>query len=121
MPKLSSLLAVALLSLDLASVAQAPKTTASNSQRADTAAFTPWLFAGFKGNSEDGVYYALSPDGYHWTLANGGKPVVHQTESNDLMRAPFPHPGPAGTFHMARTRGRPTPPVIGHSTSTHPL
>ena len=24
-----------------------------------------WLFAGFKGNSEDGVYYALSTDGFN--------------------------------------------------------
>jgi hypothetical protein len=118
MLKLSSLLAVALLSLHLTSVAQAPKTTASNPQRTGTAAFTPWLFAGFKDNSEDGVYYALSPDGYHWTLANRGKPVVHQTEPNELMRDPFLQRGPDGTFHMVWTWGWRTPTVIGHSTST---
>ncbi len=32
---------------------------------------SPWVFAGFKDNGQDGVYAALSLDGYHWTLANG--------------------------------------------------
>jgi hypothetical protein len=31
---------------------------------------SPWLFAGFKRESKDGVYYAISLDGYHWKLAN---------------------------------------------------
>jgi hypothetical protein len=62
-----------------------------------------WLFAGFKGNSEDGVYYALSRDGYHWTLANGGKPVVKQTETGELMRDPFVQRGPDGNFVMVWT------------------
>jgi hypothetical protein len=117
MPKLSSLLPVALLSLHLTSVAQTPKIEVSKTPRAGAAAFTPWLFAGFKNNSEDGVYYALSPDGYHWTLANGGKPVVHQTQPNELMRDPFLQRGPDGTFHMVWTWGWRTPTVIGHSTS----
>ena len=49
----------------------------------------PWVFAGFKHNGQDGVYMALSLDGYHWTLANGGKPVVKPTETDELMRDPF--------------------------------
>jgi hypothetical protein len=57
-----------------------------------------WLFTGFKANSEDGVFYARSSDGYHWTLANQGKPVLHQTEPNELMRDPFVQRGPDGTF-----------------------
>jgi len=64
---------------------------------------SPWLFAGFKGNSEDGVYYALSLDGYHWTLANGGKPVVKQTETGELMRDPFVQRAPDGSFVMVWT------------------
>jgi hypothetical protein len=62
-----------------------------------------WLFAGFKGGSEDGVYYALSQDGFHWTLANGGKPVVKQTESGELMRDPFVQRAPDGSFVMVWT------------------
>jgi hypothetical protein len=65
----------------------------------------PWLFAGFKGNSEDGVFYALSLDGYHWTLANGGQPVVHPTEPGELMRDPFLQRAPDGSFVMAWTWG----------------
>jgi hypothetical protein len=62
-----------------------------------------WLFAGFKGNSEDGVYYALSRDGYHWTLTNNGKPVVHQTEPGELMRDPFVQRAADGSFVMVWT------------------
>jgi hypothetical protein len=50
---------------------------------------SPWLFAGFKRDSKDGVYYAISLDGYHWKLANGGKPVVPPTDPAELMRDPF--------------------------------
>ena len=64
---------------------------------------SPWLFAGFKGNSEDGVYYSLSKDGYHWTVANGGKPVVEQTEPGELMRDPFIQRAPDGSFVMVWT------------------
>lgn len=78
----------------------------------------PWLFAGFKGNSEDGVFYALSPDGYHWTLANGGRPVVRQTESGELMRDPFLQRAPDNTFRMVWTWSWRTPAVLGFSTSS---
>ncbi len=79
---------------------------------------TAWLFAGFKGNSEDGVYFALSGDGYHWSLANQGQPVVHQTEPNELMRDPFIQRGADNTFRMVWTWAWRTPSVIGYSTST---
>ena len=78
----------------------------------------PWLFAGFKGNSEDGVYYALSQDGYHWTLANAGQPVVHQTQPNELRRDPFLQRAPDGTFRMVWTWSWRAPAVLGFSTST---
>lgn len=64
---------------------------------------SPWVFAGFKGNSEDGVYYAISKDGYHWTLANGGRPVVKQTVAGELMRDPFLQRAPDGSFVMVWT------------------
>jgi hypothetical protein len=77
---------------------------------------SPWAFAGFKGNGEDGVYMALSLDGYHWTLANGGKPVVKPTETGELMRDPFLQRTPDDGFTMVWTwawRGS----TIGYSTS----
>jgi hypothetical protein len=64
---------------------------------------SPWLFAGFKGDSIDGVYYAISLDGYHWKLANSGKAVVPPTEPGELMRDPFLQRAPDGTFRMVWT------------------
>jgi hypothetical protein len=78
----------------------------------------PWLFAGFKGNGEEGVYYALSLDGYHWTIANQDRPVFHQNERNELMRDPFLQRGPDGTIHLVWTWSWNSTTVIGHATST---
>ena len=85
---------------------------------AQPATNSPWLFAGFKGNGEQGVYYAISLDGYHWTIANQDRPVFHQTQSNELMRDPFLQRGPDGTFHLVWTWSWNTPTIIGHATST---
>jgi hypothetical protein len=74
---------------------------ASVAQQPDDA----WLFAGFKGNSEDGVYFATSLDGYHWSLVNAGKPVVKQTAAGELMRDPFVQRAPDGSFVMVWTWG----------------
>ncbi len=76
-----------------------------------------WLFAGFKGNGEDGVYFATSLDGYHWTLVNDDKPVVKQSETGELMRDPFIQRAPDGSIVMVWTwgwHGR----TIGYSTSS---
>lgn len=82
------------------------------------AADGPWLFAGFKGNSEDGVFYALSVDGYHWTLANGGQPAVRPTEPGELMRDPFLQRAPDGSVVMVWTWAWGNPAVLGFSKST---
>jgi len=77
---------------------------------------SPWVFAGFKDNGQDGVYMALSLDGYHWTLANGGKPVVTPTETGELMRDPFLQRAADDSFAMVWTwgwRGK----TIGYATS----
>jgi len=66
---------------------------------------SPWVFAGFKDNGQDGVYMATSLDGYHWTLANGGKPVVKPTEPGELMRDPFLQRTVDDGFVMAWTWG----------------
>jgi len=109
MPKLSLLALFLALTLPAAIAQQPAPTPTSNS---------PWLFAGFKGNGQDGVYYAISPDGYHWTIANQDRPVFHQTQPNELMRDPFLQRGPDGTFHLVWTWSWRSPTVIGHSTST---
>ena len=65
----------------------------------------PWVFAGFKGNSEDGVYFAVSTDGYKWRLVNEGKPVLPPEVKGELMRDPFLQRGPDGKFAMVWTWG----------------
>ena len=112
MPKLSAL--AILLALTLPSLPQQPSATPP----ANLSSNSPWLFAGFKGNGEDGVYYAISPDGYNWTIANQDRPVFHQTEPNELMRDPFLQRGPDGSFHLVWTWSWNSPTSIGHSTST---
>ena len=79
---------------------------------------SPWLFAGFKRDSKDGVFYAISFDGYHWTLANGGHAVVPPAEPGELMRDPFIQRAPDGTFRMVWTWSWNKPLVIGFSQST---
>lgn len=64
-----------------------------------------FVFAGFKGNSEDGVYFAVSQGGYQWKAVNGGKPVVAETTRGELMRDPFLQRGPDGLFRMVWTWG----------------
>jgi hypothetical protein len=112
MPKLSAL--AILLALTLPSVPQQPVPTPPASLSSNS----PWLFAGFKGNGEDGVYYAISPDGYNWTIANQDRPVFHQTEPNELMRDPFLQRGPDDSFHLVWTWSWNSPTSIGHSSST---
>lgn len=79
---------------------------------------SPWLFVGFKKNSEDGVYYALSQDGYHWKLVNGEQPVFGPTEKGELMRDPFVQRAPDGSFRMMWTWSWYSPTVMGFSSST---
>jgi hypothetical protein len=77
---------------------------------------SPWVFAGFKGNGEDGVYFALSLDGYHWIMANNGKPVIKPTQPGELMRDPFLQRDADGNFVMVWSwawRGT----TIGYSSS----
>lgn len=77
----------------------------------------PWLFAGFKNNGQDGVYYAVSEDGWNWSLLNGGKPVVRPTQAGELMRDPFLQRDPDGGFRMVWTWSWRKPLVAGYSQS----
>jgi len=114
---LTFLLSLTLLfSLGATTHAQTQPAKPAVAQPASVAA-TPWLFVGFKRDSKDGVYYALSPDGYRWHLVNGGKPVVRPTEPAELMRDPFIQRAPDGGFRMVWTWSWYSPHVIGYSES----
>jgi hypothetical protein len=78
-----------------------------------------WLFAASKEDGKDGVYFAVSKDGYHWKLVNDGRPIVKQSQRGELMRDPFVQRAPDGTFRMVWTWSTGTPAVIGYSTSSN--
>jgi hypothetical protein len=78
---------------------------------------SPWLFAGFKRDSKDGVYYAISADGYHWKLANGGKAVIPPTQADELMRDPFIQRAPDSGFRMVWSWAWYDPQNIGYAES----
>jgi hypothetical protein len=65
-----------------------------------------YLFTSFRGNGEDGLHLALSPDGYKWSTLNRDrsflKPVVGKGK---LMRDPCIAQAPDGIFHMVWTTG----------------
>ena len=62
------------------------------------------LFAYFKGNGEDGLHLASSPDGLQWQALNGDKSLLTPTVSKDkLMRDPCIIRGKDGLFHMVWT------------------
>lgn len=78
---------------------------------------SPWLFAGFKGDSKDGVYFAVSEDGLKWTLVNDGKAVLPPDRPGELMRDPFIQRAPDGSVRMVWTWSWKTPAVIGYAAS----
>jgi hypothetical protein len=62
------------------------------------------LFASFRGNGEDGLHLASSPDGYQWTALNNDQSFLKPTVSKDkLMRDPCIIRGQDGRFHMVWT------------------
>jgi len=65
-----------------------------------------YLFTSFRGNGQDGLHFAMSRDGYRWTILDQDrsylKPVVGKGQ---LMRDPCLVQGPDGTFHMVWTTG----------------
>ena len=80
-------------------------------------AASAYLFTGFKGNGEDGVYFAISNDGLKWDLLNAGKPFVPARQPGELMRDPQIARGPDGDFQMVWTWSWNLPAAIGHSSS----
>jgi hypothetical protein len=71
-----------------------------------------WLFAASKEDAKDGIYFALSKDGYHWKLVNDGRPIVKQSQRGELMRDPFVQHAPDGGFRMVWNWSTGTPAVI---------
>jgi hypothetical protein len=80
-----------------------------------------WLFVASKEDGEDGVYFAISKDGYHWQLVNNGQPLLKPSHRGELIRDPFVQRAPDGTFRMVWTWSTGTPAVIGYSTSDNLL
>jgi hypothetical protein len=64
-----------------------------------------YLFSSFRGNGEDGLHLAYSPDGLKWTPLNNDKSFLKPRLGSKLMRDPCICPGPDGTFHLAWTTG----------------
>ncbi len=62
-----------------------------------------WLFAYFKEPGSQGIYLALSRDGFHYTALNDGQPWVVPAQAGELMRDVFVTRGPDGLFHMVWT------------------
>ena len=62
------------------------------------------LFAYCKGNGQDGLHLATSPDGLQWTALYQDKSFLMPTVSKDkLMRYPYLIRGHDGRFHLVWT------------------
>src|SRR5215831_17548329 len=70
---------------------------AGAADRADTA----FVFSTFKEPEQDGLRYAYSFDGYHWTNLPGV--FLKPTVGGKIMRDPSISRGPDGTYHVVWT------------------
>lgn len=64
-----------------------------------------WVFAYFKEPGDQGIYLALSRDGYHWTPLNDGQPWVKPEYPGEIMRDVFLTRGSENNFRMVWTWG----------------
>lgn len=64
-----------------------------------------WLFAFFREPGTQGVYFALSHDGYHFTPLNNDQPWIKPTQPGEIMRDIYITRGPDHLFHMVWTWG----------------
>ena len=77
----------------------------------------PWLFAYFKEPGNQGIYFALSRDGYTFTPLNDGQPWLAPSHTGEIMRDVFLTRGPHNNFQMVWTwnwRGQ----TLGHASSS---
>jgi hypothetical protein len=96
-------LRIALLSVMFA--ASLPAQQSAASKQPAPHAHGAWLFAYFQEPANQGIYLALSRDGYHYTPLNGGQPWVEPAQPGELMRDVFLTRGPDDLFHMVWTWG----------------
>ena len=62
-----------------------------------------YLFVYFKEPGNQGIYLALSSDGYHYEPLNDGQPWVKPEKTGEVMRDVFLTRGPDDKFHMVWT------------------
>jgi hypothetical protein len=62
-----------------------------------------YLFSYFKGNGEDGLHLAASPDGLNWESLNNDRSFLQPKVGGKLMRDPCIIQGPDDRFHMVWT------------------
>lgn len=75
-----------------------------------------WLFVYFKEPANQGIYFAISRDGLHYTPLNDGQPWVAPDHPGELMRDVYLTRGPGNHFQMVWTwnwRGN----SLGHASS----
>lgn len=82
--------------------AQASRTGAA-APRAARNMHGAWLFIYFKEPGNQGIYFALSRDGYHYKPLNGDQPWIATTQPGELMRDVFLTRGLDGLFRMVWT------------------
>ncbi|HEV2485754.1 MAG TPA: glycoside hydrolase family 43 protein [Terracidiphilus sp.] len=82
---------------------QVPKRQAVQTAQSEEQAQGAWLFAYFKEPGSQGIYLALSRDGYHYTPLNNGQPWVASSQPGELMRDVYLTRGPDNRFHMVWT------------------
>lgn len=62
-----------------------------------------WLFAYFREPANQGIYFALSRDGLHYTPLNDGQPWIKPEQPGELVRDAFLTRGPDQRFHLVWT------------------
>lgn len=64
-----------------------------------------YLFVYFKEPGTQGIYYALSKDGFHYDELNDGQPWLKPSQTGEIMRDIFVTRDPSGGFHAVWTWG----------------
>ena len=92
----------ALVVLALAACCAAGSSSADDGSAANRAAEPPvYLFSTFKEPEQDGLRFAFSFEGYHWTNVPGL--FLKAAVGDKIMRDPSLLRGPDGTFHLVWT------------------
>lgn len=79
--------------------------TGSFAQAQAPGAHQDWLFSYFREPGTQGIYFALSHDGRHFTPLNGDQPWVSPAKPGEVMRDVYVTRGPDGEYRMVWTWG----------------